>query len=340
MIDDVRRHEATRSTPAAPKPTAAAPGRPREGAHAAGVGGSPRRSGRSSARGEARRRLVIGWLFVLPALAFFCTFVIYPLITAVRYSFYSWNGIGASTWAGIDNYVRVFTDPELLISIVNALILIVFFTVIPVASGLALATLIRTMRPGPFAAIARTVLFLPQIIPLVAAGIAWSWMYAQTGTINTILDSVGLGFLSRSWLAGFGTALPAVGLIGSWVLTGLCTILLLTGIGKIDTSLYEAARLDGAGWWREFVTVTLPGLRREIAVLVTITVIAALSSFDIIYTTTKGGPGISTLVPGISIFRLAFTQSEVGLASAFGVVLLALVLLAVLPIQLLARERD
>lgn len=333
MSDDARRYEA-------PPPTAAAPGRAGEGAHATGVGRSPRRHGRSSARGEARRRLAVGWLFVLPALVFFCAFVIYPLITAVRYSFYHWNGIGASTWAGIDNYVRVFTDPELLISIVNALVLIVFFTVIPVAAGLALATLIRTMRPGPFATVARTVLFLPQIIPLVAAGIAWSWMYAQTGTINTILDSVGLGFLSRSWLAGFGTALPAVGLIGSWVLTGLCTILLLTGIGKIDTSLYEAARLDGAGWWREFVTVTLPGLRREIAVLVTITVIAALSSFDIIYTTTKGGPGTSTLVPGISIFRLAFTQSEVGLASAFGIVLLALVLLAVLPIQLLARERD
>ncbi|WP_253915773.1 carbohydrate ABC transporter permease [Streptomyces sp. NRRL S-31] len=333
MADDVRKHED-------PKPTAAALRRPDMGAHAADVGISSDRGGRSSTRGAARHRLVVGWLFVLPALAFFCAFVVYPLITAVQYSFYRWNGVGASTWVGVDNYVRVFTDPELLISIVNALILIVFFTVIPVSGGLALATLIRTMRPGPFATAARTVLFLPQIIPLVAAGIAWSWMYAQTGTINTILDSVGLGFLSRSWLAGFGTALPAVGLIGSWVLTGLCTILLLTGIGKIDASLYEAARLDGAGWWREFVTVTLPGLRQEIAVLVTITVIAALSSFDIIYTTTKGGPGTSTLVPGISIFRLAFTQSEVGLASAFGVILLALVLLAVLPIQLLARERD
>lgn len=291
-------------------------------------------------RRPAWRRLTLGWLFVLPALTFFCAFVIYPLVTAVQYSFYNWNGIGASTWVGIDNYVRVFSDRDLLISILNSLILIVFFTVIPVSSGLVLATLIRTMRPGAYATTARTLLFLPQIIPLVAAGIAWSWMYAQTGTINTILDAVGLGFLSRSWLAEFGTALPAVGLIGSWVLTGLCTILLLTGIGKIDAALYEAVRLDGAGWMREFVTVTLPGLRQEIAVLVTITVIAALSSFDIIYTTTKGGPGTSTLVPGISIFRLAFTQSEVGLASALGIVLLALVLAVVLPIQLLAKERD
>ncbi|MDQ0772446.1 raffinose/stachyose/melibiose transport system permease protein [Streptomyces aurantiacus] len=328
MSSDVRRHRTS-------GPPAAAARRPHKGDRAA----SPGKRLRRPVRGAARRT-TLGWLFVLPALAFFATFVIYPLITAVQYSFYSWNGIGASTWVGFANYTRVFTDRDLLISIVNALILIIFFTVIPVTSGLVLATLIRSMRPGAFATTARTILFLPQIIPLVAAGIAWSWMYAQTGTINTILDSVGLGFLSRSWLAGFGTALPAVGLIGSWVLTGLCTILLLTGIGKIDASLYEAVRLDGAGWLREFVTVTLPGLRQEIAVLVTITVIAALSSFDIIYTTTKGGPGTSTLVPGISIFRLAFTQSEVGLASAFGIVLLLLVLAVVLPIQLLAKEKS
>jgi raffinose/stachyose/melibiose transport system permease protein len=287
---------------------------------------------------RSRNALITGWLFLLPAVIAYVIFVVYPLLTAVQYSFYKWNGIGASTWVGVNNYVQIFTDPTLLAPIVNALVLIVFFTVIPVVSGLVLATLIRDMKPGPFATTARTVLFLPQIVPLVAAGIAWSWMYAQTGTINTILNSVGLGFLSRSWLADFGTALPAVGLIGSWVLTGLCTVLLLTGMGKIDPALYEAARIDGAGWFRLFWAVTLQGVRQEIVVLVTITVISALSSFDIIYTTTKGGPGTSTLVPGISIFRLAFVQSQVGLASALGVVLLILVLAVVLPVQRFGRD--
>jgi raffinose/stachyose/melibiose transport system permease protein len=289
---------------------------------------------------SARRALLAGWLFLLPAVAAYLLFVLYPLLTAVQYSFYKWNGIGASTWVGLNNYVQIFTDPTLLAPIFNALILIIFFTVIPIVSGLVLATLIRDMRPGPFATTARTVLFLPQIVPLVAAGIAWSWMYAQTGTINQILNAVGLGFLSRSWLADFGTALPAVGLIGSWVLTGLCTVLLLTGMGKIDPALYEAARIDGAGWLRLFSSVTLPGVRQEITVLVTITVISALSSFDIIYTTTKGGPGTTTLVPGISIFRLAFVQGQVGLASALGVVLLILVLAVVLPVQRISREKD
>lgn len=277
---------------------------------------------------------------MIPALTAYIAFVIYPLAVGVQYSFYKWNGVGPSEWAGVSNYIRVFTDPVLLGSILNAFILIIFFTVIPVSAGLVLATLFRSMKPGVFSSSAQTILFLPQIIPLAAAGIAWSWMYAQTGAVNQILGAVGLGDLARPWLGDFQTALPAVGLIGSWVLTGLCTVLFLTGIGKIDQSLYEAIRLDGAGWFREFVTVTIPGLRQEIAVLTTITVIAALSSFDIIYTTTLGGPGRSTLVPGISIYRIGFTESNVGLASAFGIVLMVLVLVCVLPIQRLSKEND
>ncbi|GAA1996742.1 sugar ABC transporter permease [Microbacterium pumilum] len=295
---------------------------------------------RRAAKAAARRGNLIGWLFALPALLAYCGFVIYPLIVGAQYSFYRWNGVGPSEWVGFANYLRVFTDPTLLGSIRNAFFLIAFFTIIPVCSGLMLATLIRSMKPGFASSASQTVLFLPQIIPLAAAGIAWSWMYAQTGAVNQILNAVGLGFLARPWLGDFQTALPAVGLIGSWVLTGLCTVLFLTGIGKIDQSLYEAVRLDGASWWREFFTITLPGLRQEIAVLVTLTVIAALSSFDIIYTTTLGGPGRATLVPGISIYRIGFTQSEVGLASAFGIVLMVLVLICVLPIQRLARAGE
>lgn len=298
---------------------------------------APRRAARSRA---VRREVIAGWLFVVPALVAYIAFVIYPLITGVQYSFYRWNGVGASTWVGLDNYIRVFTDPNLLQSILNAFILIAFFTVIPVSVGLVLASLLRTMRAGVFSSSAQTILFLPQIIPLAGAGIAWSWMYAQTGAINQILNAIGIGFLARPWLGDYQTALPAVGLIGSWVLTGLCTVLFLTGIGKIDQSLYEAARLDGAGWFREFFSITLPSLRQEITILITLTVIAALSSFDIIYMTTQGGPGRATLVPGISIYLIGFTQSNVGLASAFGIVLMILVLACILPIQRLSRESD
>ncbi len=144
----------------------------------------------------------------------------------------------------------------------------------------------------------------------------WTWQLSTNGLVNQVLRAVGLGDLTRAWLGDFSTALPAVGVIGAWVQFGLCLLLILAGMTKIDTSLYEAARIDGAGPAREFLSVTLPGVRQEIAVAVTVTVIAALASFDIIYISTQGGPGNSTLVPGLQIYYLAFFERQIGTASA------------------------
>lgn len=287
-----------------------------------------------------KRSNVTGALISLPAISIYSLFVIYPLISAIRYSFTKWDGIGEKEYVGFSNYIQIFQSPELIGSIRNSLSLIIFFSVFPIFFGLLLANFIVRIRTQKIRSITQVVLFFPQILPLAASGIAWSWMYASNGLVNQFLRAVGLESWTQSWLAGFSTALPAVGIIGAWVLTGFCSVLLSTGISKIDPSLYEAARIDGANWWSEFRNVTIPGLRQEISVLITVTTIAALSSFDIIYVTTLGGPGSSTLVPGISIYRLAFTQSAVGLASAFGVVLMLIVILIILPIQIYSRRSD
>ncbi|MEV0380135.1 sugar ABC transporter permease [Nonomuraea sp. NPDC050643] len=283
-------------------------------------------------------RGLVGWLFVIPALAFYAVFVLRPIVLTFQYSLFEWDGIGPSTWVGPANYGKVFTDPDLFDSLVNAFQLIAFFSVLPVVLGLAIAATIRRIAETRLALVARIVLFLPQVIPLVAAGIAWSWLLASTGVINQLLSLIGLGGVTRAWLGDFATALPAVGMIGGWVLLGLCTLLLLAGMSKIDPALYEAARLDGAGAWREFISITVPSLRQEIAVCVTVTVIAALASFDIIYISTQGGPGNTTMVPGLQIFYLAFSEREVGLASALAVVLMVLVIACALPIQWFAKD--
>ena len=287
-----------------------------------------------------KRSNVTGALISMPAISIYSVFVIYPLISAVRYSFTQWDGIGEKEYVGFSNYLQIFQSPELVASIRNSLSLIIFFSIFPIFFGLMLANFIVRIRTQKIRSFTQVVLFFPQILPLAASGIAWSWMYANNGLVNQFLRAVGLESWTQSWLAGFSTALPAVGIIGAWVLTGFCSVLLSTGISKIDPSLYEAARIDGANWWNEFRNVTIPGLRQEISVLITVTTIAALSSFDIIYVTTLGGPGSSTLVPGISIYRLAFTQSAVGLASAFGVVLMLIVILIILPIQIYSRRSD
>lgn len=290
--------------------------------------------------GWRRRKVWVGLLFTLPALVPYALFVLRPLVTSVQYSLYDWNGIGVARFVGLDNYRTVLTSSEELIPLLHAFELIGFFTVIPVILGLITAALLHGLPDGPLASTARVVLFIPQIIPLVAAALAWSWVYSSNGVLNQILRALGLGGQSRAWLGDFTWAFPAVGIIGSWVLLGLCTLLLMTGINKIDPTLYDAAEVDGAGPVQEFFAVTLPGLRREIGVCVTVTVIAALASFDVVYVTTQGGPGTQTMVPGLEIFQLAFTQRAVGLASANAIVLMVLVLLVVTPLQRLSKGAE
>jgi raffinose/stachyose/melibiose transport system permease protein len=285
-----------------------------------------------------RRESIVGWLFVLPALLMYAVFVLMPLLLTILYSFFHWNGFGPMTWVGLKNYVTIFQVPNLVGTIVNAFWLVVWFSFIPVGLGLIVASVIHRVATGRLGAIARTVLFLPQVIALVAAGIIWGWLLALPGLINQILKAVGLGAITRAWLGDFHWALPSVGIIGIWVLLGFCIVLLQTGITKIDSALFESARIDGATWLREFVAITVPLLRYEIGVCLTVTVIAALAAFDIVWVSTAGGPGNATSVPGIQIYVLAFTQRSVGLASALAVMLMVLVVVVILPIQWLTRE--
>ena len=283
---------------------------------------------------------MVGWLFVMPALGFYAVFVLQPMLLTVQYSLYRWDGVGPATWVGLSNYVTVLSEPKLVETLFNAFRLVLFFSLAPVTLGLVTASVIYRVATGRLGAVSRSVLFLPQVIPLVAAGIIWGRLLSLSGLINQALTAIGLGDITRAWLGDFDTALPAVGLIGIWVLLGFCTVLLLTGMSKIDSALYESARLDGAGWFQEFRAITVPSLRYEIGVCVTVTIIAALAAFDIVYVATGGGPGNATAVPGIQIYILAFLERQVGLASALAVVLVILVLLVILPIQRLSRGDD
>lgn len=300
---------------------------------------SRRRRGGPATRRGARGKAWAGWLFALPALVMYVIFELYPVLTSIQYSFYDWDGIGVASWAGLGNYRRVFTEPQLVASIIHAFILIIFFTFLPLVIALVVASIVREIRSPIAGATARTLMFLPQIIPGAASAIAWTWMYSPNGAVNQLLGVLGLDSLQRAWLGDFTWALVAVGFIGTWLATGLCTLLLLAGIGKIEGSLYEAARLDGANRIQQFRSVTLPGLRREIGVCITITIISALASFDVVFMSTQGGPGYATTVPGVQVYQLAFTENRVGASSALAIVLSLLVLAVILPIQRFFRER-
>lgn len=295
-------------------------------------------SNRPRASKRVLRESFIGWLYVLPALLMYAVFVLVPFVLTIVYSFHKWNGVGPMTWVGLKNYITVFEVPNLIGTIFNAFWLVVWFSFIPVGLGLVVASVINRVATGRFGEMARTVLFLPYIIALVAAGIIWGWLLSLSGLVNQILSAIGLGSITRAWLGDFDWALSAVGIIGIWVLLGFCTVLLSTAMSKVDPSLYEAARIDGSNWIREFFAITVPLLKQEIGVCLTVTVIFALATFDIVYVATAGGPGNATSVPGLQIYILAFAQRNIGLASALAVMLMFLVVVIILPIQRLNKE--
>lgn len=265
------------------------------------------------------------YLYVLPAFVFFALFIGAPLVQSFYYSLWNWDGLSAATWAGVNNYVSIATNPLLQGAFIHALVLLIFFAGIPVALGLALTGVMSRATRMPGLGFFRTVMFLPQVVATVAVGTIWVAIYAPGGLLNKFLGVIGLSHVEQAWLGSFHFALPAVGFIGTWLNTGLCLVLFISGVGAIPQERFEAARLDGAGPIREFLSVTLPGIRGQLASALTLTVISGLKTFDLVYITTSGGPGDSTTVPAYEVFNLAFNQSQVGTAAAVGIVLTLLI---------------
>jgi raffinose/stachyose/melibiose transport system permease protein len=284
-------------------------------------------------------RRAVPYLYLLPALLAYVLFAFVPIVQTGWISFHEWDGIGPLEWIGLENYRELIQDEQIRGTVLHVLVLIVFNSLLPVALGLLLAALLTRPRLHGVGAF-RVVLFLPFTISWVVVAIAWRWIYAPEGIINEALGALGLGSLERAWLGDFTFALPALGLIATWVTFGFPMVLFLAGIAKIPASLYDAARIDGAGAVREFFAVTLPNLRNELAVAVGFTMILSMRAFALIFVGTGGGPGTSTKVPAMEIYERAFVYGKVGSAAAIGMILTVVTMIvAVVIIRFFERER-
>jgi raffinose/stachyose/melibiose transport system permease protein len=287
------------------------------------------------ARRGGRKRKVEwkAYLYILPAFVLFAVFLGVPAVQTAQYSLFRWNGIGPSTWVGLQNYAELFTDSVLRSSFLHAGVLIFFYAVIPVVLALFLTAIISRGANLRGMSLFRTLLFLPQVVASVVVATTWVAIYSPDGLSNQLLRLVGLDSLTRAWLGDFDTALPAVGIVGSWLGIGLCLVLFLSGVANIQPELFEAARIDGAGPVGEFFSITLPALRGQIAVALTLTVVAALKTFDLVYITTRGGPGTSTTLPAFEAYNRAFNTGKVGSAAAVAILLTAIILIVTVLIQ-------
>lgn len=284
--------------------------------------GETRTTGAAPSRTRRRRIASLkAFLYVAPALAFSLIFLIVPTLQTAWYSLYDWNGLSVATWAGVQNYIDIVQDEQLRDSFLHVGVLVVFYSFLPIAIALLLTMVISRAHALRGMSFFRTVLFLPQVIASVVIATTWLSIYSPNGLLNTLLRAIGLDSLTRVWLGDFNTALVSVGFVGTWLNVGLCLVLFLSGVGNVQPELFEAARLDGASGLQEFFGITLPALRGQITVALTLTVVSSLKTFDLVYITTRGGPGNSTSVPAFEAYNRAFNSGQVGSAASVAVVL-------------------
>lgn len=280
------------------------------------LGGRPR---------SGNRRGPLSLLFMLPAVVILIAFVGWPMLSALRLSFTNASGFGLEEWVGLDNYVQVFTDPRVFATLGNTALYTVLFTPTALIAALLLALLLTNRRligRGFF----RTALFLPFIVSLAVAAFAWTYLLdPQVGLLNFWLRSVGVQL--GNVLQDPALAMPTVVLVAIWKNFGFYMVIFIAGLQEIPESLYEAAKIDGAGAWRRFVSVTLPQLSNTLAFVVVFAMIAALQAFDQIYVMTGGGPYRSTQTVVMEIYQEGFKKLDLGLATALSYVLLAATLI-------------
>lgn len=283
-------------------------------------------------------RWYTGYLYILPGLLIYGLFVFLPILDTARYSFFDWNGISRPIFNGLANYAALFADSAFLSALAHNVAFIFFYTVLPILLALFLTSLM-TRRPLRGMSFFRAGLFVPQVMSMIVVGVVWRWILSPVnGPLDEILRAVGLAELAKPWLGDFTWALPAVGGIGTWVEYGFCMVLFIAGVQRIEPDQYDAARIDGATAYQEFRYVTLPGLRSEMTVATITTLVAALRVFDLVFVTTRGGPGTQTLVVAFHIWRNAFVVNNVGYAAAVAVAL-TLIILAVSVAVLRVQDR-
>ncbi len=274
----------------------------------------------------ARRNARIGILLVLPCIVLVCLFFIAPLLMTIWMSFTNWPLLGSVHFIGIENYLTLLKDSQFWQSLGFTLKYTVVVTPAIFLAAFGLALLVRQKKPG--VGFFRTVYFMPVVLPLSTASLLWLWMFdGQVGIFDAILERLGIIHQPIIWLANPTIAIISIGVMVVWKTVGATMLFLLIGMNGIPEELYEAASVDGAGWWRRLGYITLPLLRRTFALALVISVIGSMLAFDQFYIMTQGGPQDQTITAVYWIFNNSFVYFKLGYGAALSLILLVILLI-------------
>ena len=273
------------------------------------------------------------WLFLLPAIIIVLLALFYPILSSLRLSLYDWNlrdFTKAPVFIGLHNFTELLKSANFLTSIRVTLVFTVSVVVLEMISGTLFALLLEQgMRGLRFF---RTIFVLPIMIAPVVVGIVWKFLYNTSyGVINYLLGLVGVKPIE--WLADPSMAMAAVIISDVWQWTPFVFLMVLAGLQGIPKDLTEAARVDGASYLQNLIHIKLPSIAQILGITAILRLIDALRSLEVIFNLTYGGPGVSTEVLSLHLYKTAFSNSRLGLSSAIAVVLLVLIFVLSVPIM-------
>lgn len=282
------------------------------------------------------------YLFPLPALLYLLVFMVYPIVYTFYLSFQDSNALnflsGDAPFIGFANYESVINAPGFWRTVTITFIFTVCSITLQHSIGFALALFFN--RDFPLVRLLRALVLLGWMLPVVVSASLWRWMFAGSfGVVNAVLEAVGLGGFSNDWLTDPNTALAAVIMADVWVGIPFHMLLLHSGLQSLPGSLYEAARIDGAGVWRQFQSITVPLMRPIMFTALLLGFVQTFKSFDIIYVMTGGGPAGATTVLPVSVYNLSFDAFQFGQGAAAANLLLIIPMLLCI-VYLWSRKRE
>jgi multiple sugar transport system permease protein len=269
----------------------------------------------------------VPWFYIGPAMLFMAAACLYPVVSAFQLGFYDWS-MGTpwqeAKWVGLSNFVSAFSNPRVWSSLWTTLQFAFVAVTAEMLLGIALALALE--HPVRGLALFRTLFILPMMIAPIAVGLAWRYLFdAQFGLINALL--VRLGFTAKTWLADPSLAFISIVVADIWQWTPFVFIMMIAALANVDKSVIEASRIDGATWWQSTVKVKLPMVMHVIAITLMMRLIDAFRVLEVIYVLTFGGPGDSTEILALHIYKTAFVGQQLGVAAAISVLLLVVVAL-------------
>lgn len=288
--------------------------------------------------GLRQRYMIIGFLFLLPALAIYLIFAVIPFFQSFILSFQEWNGFSGRTFVGLENYTNALKDKTFLLAIRNSTYLGVVSSIFSVVIGVLMAWYLLYVgrRWGGFF---RTVLFSPSMIPGVITALIFAFVFEpEIGILNSMLRAMGLESLTHAWLTNRTTALNCILFVSAWKQVGLTMVLCFAGMQGVDQSLIESARLDGATDFNVFKKIILPLVMPFVQLSAIFALMSGLKIYDTVLALTNGGPAKSTTVMPLWILQNSFGFNKYGYGAAMSMIFVMVVLIGMIVVKSVVRS--